>query len=216
MNEQNLTELVEEHFPFFEQKLISTIAETGTLREVPENTRLITEGQFIKSFPLVLEGTIKITRIDSDGDELLLYYLNKGQVCTTALTCCMSDIKSNIKATAIEDSVIVTIPVRYIDEWMISFPSWKKFIMTSYRMRFDELLNTIDSIAFMKMDERLELYFENIYKTSGNKTFTGSHQEIANDLHSSREVISRLLKQMEKKGMLRLSRNKIDFSPLCN
>lgn len=210
------TELIRTHFPFFEKELIEEIFNVGTLRTIDAESLLISEGQFIKSFPLLLKGTIKITRLDNDGDELLLYYLNKGEVCTMSLTCCISHAKSNVKAVAIEESEVIAIPINFIDDWINKYPSWKRFIMDSYRMRFNELLSTIDSIAFMKMDERLELYFKNIYKTTGRKTFTGSHQEIANDLHSSREVISRLLKQMEKKKMLILSRNKVDFSSLCN
>lgn len=209
-------DLIKKHFPFFEKELMEEILSVGTLKNIDSDSLLITEGQFIKSFPLLLKGTIKITRMDNDGDELLLYYLNKGEVCTMSLTCCISHAKSNIKAIAIEDSEVIVIPINYIDEWINKYPSWKRFIMDSYRIRFNELLNTIDSIAFMKMDERLELYFKNIYKTTGKTTYTGSHQEIANDLHSSREVISRLLKQMEKKKKLVLSRNKIDFSYLCN
>lgn len=192
------------------------ILNVGTLKSIDTESLLISEGQFIKSFPLLLKGSIKITRLDNDGDELLLYYLNKGEVCTMSLTCCISHAKSNIKAIAIEDCEFISIPINFIDEWINKYPSWKRFIMDSYRLRFNELLNTIDSIAFMKMDERLELYFKNIYKTTGKKTFIGSHQEIANDLHSSREVVSRLLKQMEKKKKLILSRNKVDFSSLCN
>ncbi len=208
--------LIENYFPIFEKELVEEIFNVGTLRKIEAESLLISEGQFIKTFPLLLNGTIKITRLDNEGDELLLYYLNKGEVCTMSLTCCISHAKSNIKAIAIEDSELISIPVNFIDEWINKYPSWKRFIMDSYRQRFNELLNTIDSIAFMKMDERLEIYFKNIYKTTGKKTFSGSHQEIANDLHSSREVISRLLKQMEKKKMLILSRNKIDFSSLCN
>ncbi len=209
-------DLIKKHYPIFEKELMNEIVSVGVLKKISAYQLLITEGQFIKTFPLLIKGTIKITRLDNDGDELLLYYLNKGEVCTMSLTCCISNAQSSIKAVAIEDSEVIVIPINFIDDWINKYPSWKKFIMDSYRIRFNELLNTIDSIAFMKMDERLELYFKNIYKTTGKKIYTGSHQDIASDLHSSREVISRLLKQMEKKKKLVLSRNKIDFSSLCN
>lgn len=207
-------DLIRNLFPYFEAALIQDICNEGVIHLLDNNNILINEGQHIKSFPLVLEGSIKISRLDNDGDELLLYYINKGEVCTMALTCCITDIKSSIKAIAVQDSKIIIIPIKFIDEWIYKYPTWKRYIMDSFRDRFNELLNTIDSIAFMKMDERLEQYFKNKFKTTKNTIFTGSHQEIANDLHSSREVISRLLKQMEKKHLIKLSRNNIDFSAL--
>ncbi|MGB5988646.1 MAG: Crp/Fnr family transcriptional regulator [Marinifilaceae bacterium] len=206
--------IIQEHFPTFEIALVDEIIKEGTLVNLDIDDLLISEGQYIKAFPLVLQGSIKISRMDNVGDELLLYYLNKGEVCTMALTCCSTGVRSNIKAIVTQDADIIKIPVKYIDEWMFKYPTWKKFIMDSFRYRFDELLMTIDSIAFMKMDERLLKYFKNFYQTSNEKIFTGSHQDIANDLHSSREVISRLLKQMENKKLVILSRNKIDFSAL--
>lgn len=207
-------QIIQESFPYFETSLIDEISKEGKLICLEVDDILINEGQYIKTFPLVLKGSIKISRMDSEGDELLLYYINKGEVCTMALTCCMTDIQSSIKAIVVYEAEIIKIPIKYIDEWMYKYPSWKKFIMDSFRSKFNELLNTIDSIAFMKMDERLIQYFEKIYQTNKLTIFTGSHQDIANDLHSSREVISRLLKQMEKKKLIVISRNKIDFSSL--
>lgn len=207
-------DIIRSTFPQFENSLIEKIHNIGILSKITDNDYLINEGQYIKSFPLVINGSIKVSRLDNDGEELLLYYLNKGEVCTMTLTCCVTNIKSNIKAITVSDSEIISIPIKYIDEWMYEFPTWKKFIMDSFRFRFNELLNTIDSIAFMNMDERLIEYFKKRYNTTNTTIFTGSHQDIANDLHSSREVISRLLKQMEKKDMISLSRNKIDFSGL--
>jgi len=207
-------DIIQAQFPYFETSLISEISEYGKLIEIPTDEQLMREGQFIKSFPLVLNGSIKISRMDNDGDELLLYYLDAGEVCTMALTCCVTNARSNVKAIVINDAQVISIPINFIDEWMHKYPTWKKFIMDSFRYRFNELLNTIDSIAFLKMDERLVQYFQKVYRTTKATVFLGSHQDIANDLHSSREVVSRLLKQMEKKKMITLSRNKIDFSGL--
>lgn len=201
-------------FPFEEEELIKDIFKESSFTSLDENTQLIKEGEYIKSFPLIVSGCIKVSRLDLDGDELLLYYLNKGEVCTMALTCCTTNIKSNIQAIAIEDSKILKIPVKFIDEWMYKYPSWKKFIMSSYRFKFEELLNTIDSIAFMKMDQRLVLYFKNLYRSTHKKEFIGSHKQIAYDLNTSREVVSRLLKKLEKNQKIVISRNKIDFSSL--
>lgn len=207
-------DLLRKRFPFFESGLIEEIAEEGEWVTVEEGEELMSEGKYIRSFPIVLEGLIKVCRNDNEGREVLLYYLNPGQVCAMALTCCMGRMQSNIGAYAEEDTEIIRIPVECLDKWMVDYTTWKEFVMYAYRNRFDELLTTIDSIAFKKMDERLIKFFNDRFKATGKTTFIGTHQEIANSLTTSREVVSRLLKHLEKEGELVISRNKIDFSSL--
>ena len=211
---QILRDAVEKRFPFFEQELKEAIVKNGILKDFKEGEEIIREGQFIKSFPLVLEGVIRVSRLDLDESELLLYYLGAGDVCTMSLTCCMSRIRSNVKGFTEEDSSLIFIPVDLLDRWMTEFQTWKEFVMYSYRKRFDELLNTIDSIAFMNMDERLLKFFIDRYRSTGSTIYNGKHQDIALALNSSREVISRLLKKLEKDGKIQLSRNRVDFSKL--
>lgn len=211
-----LEDIVKTHFPFFEAALRDAIIEDGLLKEVEAGEALIEEDQYIRSFPILISGLIRITRMEESGNELLLYYLQPGEVCTVSLSCCMDRTKSRVRAIAEEDTTVVVLPVELLDSWMSNYQTWKEFVMLSMRKRFDDLLNTLDSVAFLKMDERLERFFLDKYRTSGTKVFTGSHQDIALALNSSREVISRLLKQMENKGMIHLSRNRIDYSPLCD
>ncbi len=207
-------EILEKRFPYFEQGLQIEISNEGTLAEIGEGEELIREGQYIKSFPLVLEGIIRVYRLDAEGRELLLYYLNPGEVCAMALTCCMGHIQSNIKAVAETEALVVKIPVPLLDQWMGKYRTWKEFVMYAYRKRFDELLETIDSIAFLKMDDRLVKFFTDRYKTTGLTSFTGTHQEIALSLNTSREVITRLLKKLEQDDKVSIARNKIDFKNL--
>ena len=127
----------------------------------------------------------------------------------------MDRTRSRVKAIAEEVTTAIVVPVELLDSWMTMYQTWKEYVMRSMQMRFDELLNALDSIAFLKMDERLEKFFTNRYRSSGSKIFEGSHQDVALAMNSSREVISRLLKQMEKKGLIHLSRGRIDYSPLC-
>ena len=189
---------------------------TGTLKAFEANEELIREDQFIRAFPIVITGIIKVCRTDQDGNELLLYYLKPGEVCTVSLTCCMDRTRSQVKAIADEPSEAILIPVELIDSWISEYQTWKEYVMHAMKIRFDELLNTLDSIAFMKMDDRLIRFFKDRYKSSGLKIYTGSHQDIALSMNTSREVISRLLKQMERKKMIKLSRNRVDYSPLCD
>jgi CRP/FNR family transcriptional regulator, anaerobic regulatory protein len=207
-------DIIRKRFPFFEKGLIDELAKNGEWISFEPGDQLMSEGKYIRSFPIVFEGLVKVCRTDSDGREVLLYYLGPGQVCAMALTCCMGRMQSNIMAFADEETEILKIPVECLDKWMVEYTTWKEFVMYAYRSRFDELLNTIDNIAFKKMDERLVTFFTDRYKATGETTYNGTHQEIANNLTSSREVISRLLKQMEKEGLIQIGRNKIDFPAL--
>jgi CRP/FNR family transcriptional regulator len=209
-------EIVKKRFPFFESGLRSAISEAGTFKEFKAQEELIREDQFIRSFPIVLSGLIKVSRTDEEGKELLLYYLRPGEVCTVSLICCMDHTRSRVKAIAEEETTAIVVPVELLDSWMTMFQTWKEYVMRSMQLRFDELLDVLDSIAFLKMDERLEKFFTDRYRSSGSKIFKGSHQDVALAMNSSREVISRLLKQMEKKGLISLSRGRIDYSPLCH
>jgi len=209
-------EIVKKRFPFFESGLRSAISEAGTLKEFDAQEELIREDQYIKSFPIVLSGLIKVCRTDEEGNELLLYYLRPGEVCTVSLICCMDRTRSRVKAIAEEETTAIAIPVELLDSWITIYQTWKEYVMHSMQLRFDELLDALDSIAFLKMDERLEKFFTDRYRSSGSKIFEGSHQDVAQSMNSSREVISRLLKQMEKKGLISLSRGRIDYSPLCD
>lgn len=211
-----IEELIKNRFPFFESGLRLAISEAGSYKVFEENEELIREDQYIRSFPVVLSGLIKVCRTDEAGNELLLYYMRPGEVCTVSLICCMDRTKSRVKAIAEVSTTVVLIPVELLDNWMTRFQTWKEYVMHSMQMRFDELLYALDSIAFMKMDERLERFFTDRFRSSGSMIFEGSHQDVALALNSSREVISRLLKQMEKKGMISLSRGRIDYSPLCD
>ena len=209
-------EIVKNRFPFFESDLRSAISEAGTLKEFEAGQELIREDQYIKSFPIVLTGMIKVCRTDDSGNELLLYYLRPGEVCTVSLICCMDRTRSRVKAVAEEKTTAIVVPVELLDNWLTTYQTWKEYVMRSMQMRFDELLNALDSIAFMKMDERLEKFFRDRYHSTGSKVFEGSHQDVALAMNSSREVISRLLKQMENKNLIHLTRGRIDYSPLCD
>ncbi len=201
-------------YHFFEKELLDEISVIGVVKTFKPNEMIIREGQFITSFPLVVKGRVRISRTNDDGNELLLYYLNKDEVCAMSLTCCMTQVSSNIKAVAEKHTEVILLPVEVLDAWISKYPGWKQFIMRTFQNRFRKLIETVDAIAFMRLDERLIKYFTDKNKSSGSTTFIGTHQELALQLNSSREVISRLLKKLEQKKKIKLSRNFIDFSGL--
>jgi len=210
----NKYELIKKTFPFLEKELISEIDKASALFELKSDESILSEGDYIKSFPMVISGCLRVVRLSDDGNELLLYYLNSGEICSMALTCCMGLQKSRIKMIAEEDSVLLTIPVNMPERWMADYKSWKEYMMYSYRHRFDELLDTIDSIAFMKLDERLIRFFEERFSSTGKTVFPGTHQDIAEQLNTSREVISRLLRNLENKKLVITERNSVDYTVL--
>jgi CRP/FNR family transcriptional regulator len=201
-------------YHFFEKQLQEEILKTGIFKSFQPNDVLIREGQFITSFPLVLKGLIRVTRNNDDGNELLLYYLKQNEVCAMSLTCCMTNLTSNVKAVAEEETEVIMLPVEMLDNWMCKYPGWKQFVMQTFQNRFRELIETIDSIAFLKLDERLVRYLIDRNRTSRVTTLNETHQDLALRLNTSREVISRLLKKLEKEGKIKLSRNFIDFTNL--
>jgi len=201
-------------YSFFEKELQDEILSIGVMKTFQSNETLIREGQFIASFPLVLSGLIRISRTNDEGNELLLYYLKKDEVCAMSLTCCMTQQKSSVNALAEEETEVILLPVEMLDKWISKYPGWKQFVMQTFQNRFRELIDTVDSIAFMKLDERLIKHFTDRNKKSGATTFSGTHQDLALQLNTSREVISRLLKKLEKDGRIKLSRNFINFSQL--
>lgn len=209
--DQEILDLVHEHFPqLSELGLQKEIATVGVVREFKEGEVIMNFGSYVRAVPLLVKGSIKVVREDDeDGRELLLYYLNAGETCSMSFTCCMASKQSDIRTTAEDDSVVITVPVKYVDEWMSKYSSWKNFVMQSYDSRMQEMIKTIDSIAFKKMDERLLEYLKQRSEAHNSKTIHSTHQSIASDLNASREAVSRLLKQMEKNGLVTLERNKI-------
>lgn len=207
---EHMENVIRENFPdIYEQNLIEAIIKHGRLMKVPAGDALIDIGGYIKFMPLVIEGNIKVMREDDTGDEIFLYYLRPGQACAMTLNCCMANKPSEVSAIAVDDTKFIAIPVEVMDDWLRNFRSWQNFVLNTYSNRFNELLATVDSIAFLQLDERLLKYLEEKASVLDTREMTTTHQDIAYDLNSSREVISRLLKQLEKRGMIELGRNKV-------
>lgn len=209
-----IQDLKAEYGKIFEEELINEIIQVGTFKEVPEGYKLIEIGDFVRGMPLLISGVIKILREDEEGDELLLYYLEKGDTCSMTMACCMGDAKSEIRAIAETDAKLIMVPIQKIEEWTVKYKTWRNFVFNSYHIRLNELLSTLDSIAFQKMDERLIGYLKEKARVNQNDIIHNTHQEIAYDLHSSRVVISRLLKKLETLGTIKLHRNFIKIMDL--
>lgn len=195
----------------FEEALLDEIAKVAVYKEFKADDYLIEIGDYIKTMPLLLTGAIKILREDENGDELLLYFLERGDTCAMTLTCCMGQSKSRIRAIAETDGAMLMIPVEKMEEWLTKYKTWRNFVFDSYNVRLNEMLEAIDTLAFMNLDERLYKYLTDKAKVIGDTEIKNTHQEIAYEMHTSRVVISRLLKALELQGRIKLHRNKIEI-----
>jgi CRP/FNR family transcriptional regulator, anaerobic regulatory protein len=202
---------IHEIFPSFNKELLSGIEAYGEIKEVKAGEILMRKGQYIKNAMLILKGGVKIYREDGEGGEYFMYQLEAGQGCAISMICALQQETSQITALTIEDSTLMLIPLKMMEKWMAENKSWYQFVINTYRMRFEEVLSVIDQIAFRSMDERLEFYLKRQSKDASLKIINISHQQIAIDLNSTREVISRLLKKMEQRGLVKLHRNYIEL-----
>ena len=193
----------------FEPKFLQEIQQFGTLQHFKEGDLIMDYGKYIRMMPIVLNGTIKVLRMDEEGNEILLYYLSSSESCSMAYSCCIEAKKSEVKAIAEDDVELIAIPHIKLDEWLCKYPGWKNYIMRSFNERFIELLKSIESIAFHKLDERLVAYLKEKQRLSGSSVIKASHHLIADELATSRVVISRLLKQLENSKKIILYRNEI-------
>ena len=193
----------------FEPELIYNIEKNSLLLKAEAGKVIIEIGQTASIIPILLYGTMKVTRQDENAKELLLYYVQSRESCAMTFTCCMQEFPSEVRAIAESDCLILAIPMDVMDEWLSRFPTWKAFVMRTIRSRFNELLHTIDLLAFQKLDERLVNYLKEKAKVTGSSLLNLSHEDIALELASSREVISRLLKKLENDNKVILYRNQI-------
>lgn len=193
----------------FEPELLKEFEEKAKHIFVKEGDIILDIGQTVRIIPIVLSGTLKISRLDNNGNELLLYYVSPNESCAMSFTCCMQQFPSEVKAVAEDNVKFLAIPISTMDEWMMKYPTWKSFVMKTIRARFNELLHAIDQLAFQKLDERLIHYLQEKSKKTGSLLINLSHEQIAHELASSREVISRLLKKLENDKKLLLYRNQI-------
>jgi CRP/FNR family transcriptional regulator, anaerobic regulatory protein len=212
----NVARIITEHeifhlFPDFEKPLVREMIAVGETKNFNHGEIIMRSGQNIRSALIVLKGLVKIYRQDDEGNEYFMYYINPGKACAISLVCASGVETSGLIAKAVTDADILSIPLNYVEDWMMKYKTWAQFALESYRDRFDELLLTIDHIAFRNMDERLIFYLKREREELKNNIISTPFAVIARELNTSREVISRLMKKLAEKGSIRLHRSHIEI-----
>lgn len=195
---------------FRDAGLLDEIRRYTRVRQVLRNDVIMSPGDKIVFVPIVLKGVLRIVRQNEDGKEVFLYHLYPGQTCAMAINCCQTHKSSMVKAVAEDDTEVLQVPVNLVEEWF-KYPEWKIFVNSSYSSRFAELIDVIDLIAFSNMDKQVLHYLQERARAANTKALYITHQQIADELHTHREAISRLLRTMEQKNILRLGRNTIEL-----
>jgi CRP/FNR family transcriptional regulator len=206
--------VLDKFFPGFEKDLQTDLLLHSETRLFGPGEALMRTGQYFRSAILILDGLVKVYREGDEGNEYFMYYLHPGQACALSMVCATRQETSQVMAKAVKETEVLVVPLQYMDEWMLKYKSWYHFVLETYRSRFEELLVTLDHVAFRAMDERLEFYLKEHRRAVQSDFLEINHQEIADELNSSREVISRLLKKMEQHGKLKLHRNAIEITGL--
>ena len=207
VSEQELKSL----FPSFDDALIAELAGASHRKTFKGGTMLMKTGQYIRSTMIVLEGLVKVFREDEEGNEYFMYFIEPGQACALSMVCSSTQDTSELTAIAVGDIEVLVVPLAKMDEWMTRYKPWYQFVLKTYRKRFEELLVTIDHVAFRNMDERLVFYLKKNRETLKSNIIPLTHAEIANELNSSREVISRLMKKLSDRGVVKLNRNSVEI-----
>lgn len=209
-----MIENLQQLFPQLEKAVLDKLTEQGQVKLFKSGDVLMDSGQYIKNSIIILKGRVRVYRQDEDGQDFFLYFLEAGQACALSMICAIRHEKSGLTAITDDDTEVLVLPVRLMDELMVNNRSWYQFVLQSYRQRFEEVLEVLDQVAFKSMDERLVFYLRKQQESSKSNLINHTHEEIANDLGSSRVVISRLLKGLENKGHVHLHRNQIEIVKL--
>lgn len=189
--------------------LVEKLYQYGTTKNYHEGDVILDENASIRSIPIVMKGMLKVIRTEEDGREILLYYIKAGESCIMSFLGGMHNEKSIVKAEIEEDAEILFLPVDKVSLFIKEHPEWLDYIFRLYHKRFEELLDIINAIAFKKVDERLLSLLHKKSEITGSNMITITHEQLANELGTARVVVSRLLKQLEDDGRVKLGRNKI-------
>ncbi len=189
--------------------LVESLYKHSIKKNYKAGSIILNENSHIRSIPIVIKGMMKVIRTEEDGREILLYYIKAGESCIMSFLGGLHNETSKVKAEVEDDAEILFLPMDKVSLFIKEYPQWLDYIFRLYHRRFEELLEIVNAIAFKKVDERLLSLLNKKSELTKSKTIQITHEQLANELGTARVVVSRLLKQLEERGVLQLGRNKI-------
>lgn len=191
-------------------ELAQQIISHSTTLDISKNTEILRDGQYVKVIPIVLEGLIKVFTRHEDK-ELLLYYIQPNESCIMSFAAGLKNQPSRVFAITEEDTQALLLPIDKVTQWIKQFPDINTLFFQQYNIRYSELLDTINHVLFHKMDTRLFNYLKEKSRLTGKNPIKISHRQIANELGTAREVISRVMKKLEVEGKVKQHPNQIEI-----
>jgi CRP/FNR family transcriptional regulator, anaerobic regulatory protein len=205
------TEEIQKRFPSLEPKLIQDIVEEAEIKSCNQGEYILRKGQYIRSILIVFDGLTKVLRVNENGSYFFMHYVKSGQAFPLTMIYGKRQEASEVSIIAFEKTILLAVPLSCMDKWMIEYKSWYQFVFDTFRERVTELLKTIDNLVFLNMNERLVFYLKRHEEILQSKNIPLTRTEIAKEFHSSREVITRLLKQLATKGKIKMHRHYIEI-----
>ena len=194
---------IKEHLPYLEDELLNEILKTSKEVNIPKDTVILRKGEYVKVLPITISGYIKVLH-QQDIKDLLLYYIQEGESCIMSFSAGLENGKSKVMAVAGEDTTAIIVTIENIKKWVKQYPSINLLFYKLYNQRYEELLTIINDIVFLKLDDRVYEYLKNKLEVSKSESIKLKHREIAEDLGSSREVITRVLKKLETENRINI------------
>lgn len=201
-------------FHDLEPFLLAELEKESTVWRFSEGEQLMHPGHYLRNMFFITKGLVKVYREDNDGAEFFMYYIKPGQACALSIACTERNEISTVRAVAVEETDAVMVSHIHMEDWLMRYKSWGRFVIDTFRYRLEEVLLAFDNVAFRGLDERIEFYLKRQCRETQSKILTISHQAIANDLNTSREVVSRLLKKLEQHGKIVMHRHAIEVLEL--
>lgn len=198
-----------------EKKLKDEIQSECSIANLDKAQTIVKEGSYMQRIPLLLKGSIRVYRRDYELDrEILLYYIEPGETCMMSLVACFGDAVSKVNAVTEKKSEMLMIPTSNVRSWQKDFDSWNSFVINTFLDRYSELLKVLEEITFKNIDQRIQNYLKNYADRNITKSVKRTHQDIANELGTTRVVVSRILKDMESMDLIELRRGLIKLKEL--
>ncbi len=189
--------------------LLQQLQQENEVLLIPAGQVILDFHKYIRSIPIIISGSVKVQGEDDEGNEIMLYHIRPGESCIMSILGALNNSESKVKAITLEPTKIVTIKPEKVHSLINANPEWFDFIMSLYQTRFEELLQTVTRISFKSIEQRVMDMLQKRALLMHTKVVEITHQQIANELGTAREVVSRSMKVLAEKKQIKIFRGKV-------